>query len=68
MSVSNLEVLLEGYDTEKSRYLIEGFKHGFPIESSSDFGCRAKRNSVFVEQNPDIIAPFIEQEVAAGRY
>ena len=34
----------------------------------SDFSCVAPRNSVFVEENPDIIAPFIAQEVAAGRF
>ena len=60
--------MLDGYDPVKRAYLVNGFKLGFSIESSSNFACRTNKNSKFVNENHDIIWPFIEKELLAGRF
>ncbi len=64
----HLKLLLDGYDPDKTDYLVNGFMRGFSICSKNDFACQANRNSRFVEDHADILAPFVQAEVDAGRY
>ena len=34
INVDKLDKLLQGYDRQKSQYLVNGFRHGFSISSS----------------------------------
>ncbi len=63
-----LDLLLQGYDPAKRSYLVEGFRKGFSLESSSNYACQCSKNSKFVSHNPEIIWPFIQQELQANRF
>ncbi len=68
MRAERLNAILQGYDPSKREYLVQGFSRGFAIESQSAYACQCTKNSKFVTEHPDIIWPFIDQELKLGHF
>jgi len=62
---------LEGYDQDKSIFLVDGFTKGFQIPYVGEFSsemsvCRPNRPKE-ITKNSDILTDYIEKELQAGR-
>jgi len=58
---------LQGYDTEKRIFIIEGFSHGFHIPFSGALPQKHPPNLVSAHQHPNVVDEKISTELAAGR-
>ena len=68
INVDKLDKLLQGYDRQKSQYLVNGFRHGFSISSSLTSTSAKAKNHFSVQQFPTITEKLINEEVEAQRY
>ena len=68
INVDKLDKLLQGYDRQKSQYLVNGFRHGFSISSSLTSTSVKAKNHFSVQQFPAITEKLIDKEVEAQRY
>jgi len=67
INVKALNQWLEGYDTDKQRYLIEGFIFGFRIPYAGERKFRSSKNLKSAIENLDILEQKIAVEIKAGR-
>ena len=68
INVDKLDKLLQGYDRQKSQYLVNGFRHGFSISSSLTSTSAKAKYHFSVQQVPAITEKLINKEVQAQRY
>ena len=68
INVAKLEELLQGYDKQKSQYLLNGFRNGFSIGSSLTSTSTKAKNHLTVQQFPTITETLIKKELEAKRY
>lgn len=66
-----LQVMLHGYDQELTRYLIEGFTHGFRLDLDKSKVVPSKKLSRFNHQSArrhsEIVTQKLQKEIDAGR-
>lgn len=58
-----LDYWLKGYDGEKRKFLVEGFKVGFRIPFAGQRSCRLSGNATSVSKNLDILKQKIQIEI-----
>ena len=62
-----LQIYLKGYEIEKSKFLMEGFKLGFKIPFIGKEEFMTCQNLKSAKENPDILNEKIQKELLAGR-
>ena len=62
----SLQMWLEGYDSEKARYLVRGFRFGFRVGYIGDTVFRATNNSQIAQHHPKEVQQFINKELDLG--
>lgn len=67
VSYKTLNILLEGYPSEKGHWLVEGFKYGFRLGYEGPRVTRLSNNLISASQYPDIVEKKIKKEVSLGR-
>lgn len=55
IKADRLDYWLKGYDGEKRKFLVEGFKVGFRIPFAGQRSCRLSGNTTSVTKNLDIL-------------
>lgn len=63
IKADRLDYLLKGYDGEKRKFLVEGFKVGFRIPFAGQRSCRLSGNVTSVSKNLDILKQKIQIEI-----
>jgi len=67
IKVDALEELLSGYDEDERNYLINGFRHGFFLDSDIVCDSVFQNNHHSISDHPDIAEDLISKEVKEGR-
>lgn len=67
VKVDKLAPLLLGYDLDKTRFLITGFKEGFRLFSWANDEILETRNLLSAQQHPNIVDEKLKKELEANR-
>ena len=62
-----LDMFLKGYDTEKRKYLIDGFKHGFDLRNVRFEHTDSEVNQKSALANPEVVDKKLKKELELGR-
>ena len=58
---------MRGYNKKETKFLVEGFTHGFKIPYEGEEGPLLAQNSPSTQQNPQAVQANIDKELLAGR-
>jgi hypothetical protein len=67
VNADRLAFWLEGYDGQLREFLLDGFRFGFKVGYTGIPLSTISPNLVSVNERPDIIKKYIDEELAAGR-
>ena len=67
IQVDRLAFWLEGYDTQKKLFLLEGFKNGFKIGFQGSVNNAIPNNLKSASEMPNLVSEHIQKELLAGR-
>ena len=56
-----------GYDRSKTKFLVDGFRHGFRLQHDGPLSTEIPSNDASIEQHPEAVMEKINKELAAGR-
>ena len=62
-----LQFFLEGYDSDKTEYLVNGFRNGFQLHYEGERDFQESPNLKSAVDNPEIVGHKLQKELALGR-
>ena len=62
-----LEYWLNGYDTETTKFLVQGFTNGFKVGFSGKTNSDIPKNLKSAMEFPDTVGKLLEKELSVGR-
>ena len=65
---NRLDFWLQGYDKEKSEYLVNGFRHGFRSGFKGSVNSKIEKNLKSCYEHPELVDEYIQTELDAGRF
>lgn len=67
VSVDRLAFWLEGYDSKKAEFLLDGFRHGFRVGFQGKVTSIVHKNLKSAALQPQVVDQHIKKEISAGR-